>query len=663
MAARHGRSRPERAKPHKMPRAHAPALDTMTHPSATPSASLLTNLRSELTRWPPFAQMSAAHVEQCLRAASQAYYAPGETVLSPQDGPVTHLHVLRSGRITGSRAQADAAGSFQIDPGDLFPVGAVLAGRAVSNTYRADEDSFCLLLSQAEVLALAAQSVPFADFLNARMQRLLDLSRSAWRAEHAAQAWSEQSIESPLSSLLGTAPVAAVQADTPLAEALRLMDERRIGSVLVTDAGALPVGILTRHDMIKRIILPQVGLETPISRVMSAPLHTLDAGASALDAALLMSRHGIRHVPVTRGERVVGIVSERDLFSMQRLSIKQVGGSIRKAAELAELQAAAADIRRLAGRLLGQGIDARHLTELISHLNDVLTVRIVELAAVQHGLDLGRGCWLAFGSEGRNEQTIATDQDNGLVFDSDDPPRDRPAWLALARTVNEWLDACGYPLCRGNVMASNPACCLSVAEWCARFGQWIEHGAPEDLLKASIYFDLRPLAGNAALARPLRDAVTRDAGRVPRFIKQMADNALRNRSPLDWRGAIETHEVDGRRVFDLKAQGTAIFVDLARLYALAHGIDETGTRRRFDAAAAFMKAPAGESESWSDAFEFLQRLRLQVQLRAGTDAGGAAAHPNLIEPAALNDIDRRMLKECLRVLRRLRQRVELDYRR
>jgi CBS domain-containing protein len=631
--------------------------------SPTPSASLLAGLRNELMRWPPFAQMSIAHVEHCIRAASQAYFASGETVLSPQDGPVEYLYLVRNGSITGSRAEADAAGAFQIDAGDMFPVGAVMAGRAVTTTYRADEDTSCLLLPQTEVQTLAAQSVPFADFLNARMQRLLELSRSAWRAEHASQAWAEQSFESPLSSLLSKAPVAAVRSDTPLAQALALMHQRRVGSVLITDGAELPVGILTRHDMIHRIILPQVSLAAPISQVMSAPVHTLDTSATALDAAMLMSRRGIRHVPVTDGGRVVGIVSERDLFSMQRLSIKQASVTIRSAADLSDLQAAAADIRRLAGRLLAQGMGARHLTELISHLNDVLTVRVLQLAAVQHGLDLSRSCWLAFGSEGRNEQTVATDQDNGLVFESDDPGHDRPAWLAFARSANEALDACGYPLCRGNVMASNPACCLSLDEWCARFEHWIDHGAPEDLLKASIYFDFRPLAGNIALALPLRDIVTRGAARTPRFIKQMADNALRNRSPLDWRGSIDTIEVDGRKLFDLKAQGTAIFVDLARLYALAHGIGETGTRRRFETAAAFLEAPARESESWSSAFEFLQLLRLQVQLRSGTGADRDAHNPNLIEPAVLNDIDRRMLSECLRVLRRLRQRVELDYRR
>ena len=189
----------------------------------------------------------------------------------------------------------------------------------------------------------------------------------------------------------------------------------------------------------------------------------------------------------------------------------------------------AKDIRRFARNLLGQGVGARQLTELISHLNDVLTEQLVTLVAARRGVDLSRACWLAFGSEGRGEQTIATDQDNGIVFASDDPARDRPAWLALASEVNEGLDACGYPLCRGNVMARNPECCLSRGEWLERFAGWIEGGAPEDLLKASIFFDLRPLVGERALAQPMRELVARgpaaaraSSGRWPRTRFAMA---------------------------------------------------------------------------------------------------------------------------------------------
>lgn len=470
-------------------------------------------------------------------------------------------------------------------------------------------------------------------------------------------ALAEQSLETPLGGLALKTPV-AVPAHTPLAEALTLMHARHVGSVLVIDAAGAPRGILTRHDVVGRITLAQLPLSVPIAQVMSTPIHTLDVAQTAQDAALLMARHAIRHVPVTRGGRVVGMVSERDLFGLQRLSLKSVGGAIRAARDVDALAAAAQDIRRLARHLLLQGLAARQLTQLISHLNDVLTEHLVRMLAHEAGVDMDRACWVAFGSEGRGEQTIATDQDNGLVFASDAPDRDRPQWLAFALRVNTALDHCGYPLCRGNVMASNPDCCLTAAEWALRFEHWIERGDPADLLKASIFFDLRPLVGCAALADPLRALVAHKAAGLPRFIKQMADNALRNRAPLNWWGAIETHTDQVGAWVDLKLNGTAIFVDIARLYALAQGVAHTGTRERFEAVAPSLHVPPHESQAWVAAFEFLQMLRLRAQM---AEPGAAPDRVNRVEPAALNDIDRRMLKESLRVARRLQQALELDY--
>lgn len=634
----------------------------MASASPSPSASLIAQLRAELMARSPFAQMKPDQVDRFIASAQQAYYAPGETLLSPGSGVVTELICLRQGSVTGRRGLADAAGDFHYEPGDLFPVGAVLGERAVTATYQAHEDCFCLLVPAAVVRELAAGSGAFADFLNRRVGQYLELSRRALQANFASQTLAEQSLESPLGSLMRATPY-CVPPDTPLAQALAAMHERRIGSVLVADAAGRPQGILTRHDILGRVTLPQRPLSTPIEAVMTTPLRTLGVNDTAQDAALLMSRHGIRHVPVTDGGRAVGIVSERDLFALQRLSLKQVSTSLRAAPDLAALRQGADDIRRFARNLLGQGIRSRQLTELISHLNDVLTERLVGLVAARRGMDLGRACWLAFGSEGRSEQTLATDQDNGLVFESDAPQHERASWLAFAREVNEGLDACGYPLCKGNVMASNPECCLTPAEWTQRFEHWMGHGAPEDLLRASIYFDLRPLAGQAGLAAPLRERVTAQAQALPRFMKQMALNALEHRAPLNWRGAIETRPIDGREVIDLKLQGTAIFVDVARLYALAQGVPATGTRARLLAAAQALGAGAQEGEAWAAAFEVLQLLRLQVQLDPASAAAVPGGGANLLDVGALNDIDRRMLRESLRVARSLQQRLELDYRR
>jgi len=615
------------------------------------SPTLIAQVRDELARHLPFAQMEPAALEALLAAAEQVYFAPGERVLAPEDGPVDHLLVIRQGSITGRRSAHESSSAFEYESGDVFPVGALLGARPVAARYEARTDSFCLRVPAESVRRVAASSAPFADFLHRRVLQLLDASREALRVAYASQTLAEQSLERPLRDCIRRAPV-SVAPHAPLGEALTLMHEQRIGSLLVQGPGGDLQGILTRHDVLARIALPQLALTAPVEVAMSRPVHALEADASAQDAAILMSRHGIRHVPVTERGRLVGLVSERDLFALQRLSLMQVSNAIRAAEDVPTLALVADDIRRFARNLLAQGIGARQLTELVSHLNDALTGRLVGIVAAQCGVDLSRACWLAFGSEGRSEQTIATDQDNGLVFESDDPQRDRPAWLAFARRANDALDRCGYPLCRGNVMASNPECCLTPAEWLARFTRWMEHGAPADLLAASIYFDLRPLAGRADLTHGLGELLARHAPRLPRFMKQLAGNALERRVPLNWHGGFEAPRVD------LKLNGTAIVVDAARVYALAHGAAVTGTRARLEAVGPALGVPALELEGWIGAFEYLQMLRLRAQIDV---ASGGAASPNEVEVDALNDIDRRVLKESLRVARRLQQRLELDY--
>ena len=475
------------------------------------------------------------------------------------------------------------------------------------------------------------------------------LSRQALQLRAASAPLHRQSLETPLADLVRGVPV-AVDPATPLRQALAAMQERRIGSVLVVDAAGSLLGILTRHDILGRITLPALNLDTPIGEVMSTPVQHLGPAHSAYDAALLMSDHGIRHVPVVQDRELLGIVSERDLFALQRLSISHLGMALREAADAPALRRAAADIRRFAAQLLAQGIGARQLTELISRLNDRLTERAVELQARQLGLDLGRACWLAFGSEGREEQTLATDQDNGIVFQSDAPDVDRPRWLALGAAVNQLLADCGYPLCRGGVMAGQPACCLSQDEWRGRFRRWIDQGSPQDVLQATIYFDLRPLAGHHGLALPLRREISAHAAATPRFLRQMAESALTHRPPLNWRGRLS----DG--VIDLKLQGTALFVESARLLALAAGVAQTSTRQRLLGAAGPLRVPPAEAGAWVAAFEHLQLLRLGLQ---GDSSQGAAA--NHCHVASLNDLERKLLAETLKVAHRLQQRVGLDF--
>lgn len=301
--------------------------------------------------------------------------------------------------------------------------------------------------------------------------------------------------------------------------------------------------------------------------------------------------------------------------------------------------------------------DVLATTRCISELNDALTRRVLHDLAAAMEIDLRQACWLTFGSQGRGEQTIATDQDNGLVFATGTAER----WRAYGERVNHLLAEIGYPLCSGLVMAGQPPCCLPLEHWCARFEHWMAHGSGNDIFAARIYFDLRPLAGETALAEPLLALLRSPAARTPRFVKQMADTVLRKPVPLGWLGHVITERDGEHRVFDLKQGGTAIYVDAARLWALAHGLPETATDARLRGAAECLRVPAHEAGTWLQGFVALQRLRLQAQRERRDD--DAPETRNRVHWNALDGTQREALKRALRTARLLQQRIALDYQR
>jgi CBS domain-containing protein len=438
---------------------------------------------------------------------------------------------------------------------------------------------------------------------------------------------------------------------------LKTMHEQRIGSMIVIDGGGVPCGIFTHPDVLERVTLAAIALEEPIARVMTPHPVVLPDDAPVYEAAVAMAKHGIRHIVLVADGRLSGVISERDLFTLQRASLRRAADRIRGADSLTTLVEAAADIRLLARSLLVQGMGAEQLTEVVSALNDSLTRRLIDMVAARRSLP-GGWCWIALGSEGRMEQTLATDQDNALILEPGTAEAARKPYLEFADEVNRGLDACGFPLCKGDIMARNPKWCLPLEGWRATFDAWIRNPEPQALLNAAIFFDLRPLAGEAQLAGQLRDGLLAQAASKPAFLRAMASNALQVKPPI---GLLRDFVTDDSKEFphtmDLKKLGTRPFVDAGRVWALAHRLAGTGTAERLRGAAKAGALPEQEAADNCAAFHFIQALRLRHQ-HLEQPATGAE---NRIDPDALNALDRRLLKEAFRQTGKVQERLRLDY--
>jgi CBS domain-containing protein len=617
-----------------------------------------------LRRYPPFDEMEAEPLRVLAARLAVSYHAKGAAILKPEDGEPQFFYIVRSGLVHLAPAETyhlPSGAELTLGPGECFSVGALLERRPVASAYVAAADTFCLQLPAAGFHELLDRSPRFREFSTRYLASLLRESRRLLSMHQASLAAEQQAMGRTLRSLIQRAPVTCVPGST-IGDALRAMKDAAVGSIIVTAAdGATPAGILTRHDVLDRIALSGRQLDDPVSGVMTPSPHTLDAEANAYAAALLIARHGIRHVPVVDGGKLIGVVTERDLFALQRVGIRAIHRTIADAADHGQLRQAAADIRALVGSLIRLGSAAEPLTQIISTLNDALTRRVIEIEQPRWPLDGVAWGWLGFGSEGRYEQTIATDQDNGIIFTvqpGKSAEQARARLLPFAGAVNQALAACGFPLCPGQIMAGNPRWCLSLDEWLRRFDGWIANSSPQALLDAAIFFDFRLLHGHERTAEALRDRLLALAAKTPRFLRQMAEQAVAVRPPLGTFNDFVTEEsADGRETLDLKLSGSRLFVDAARIMALSQGVAHTGTAERLRQAGHKLGMNTDETASAIEAFFFIQMLRLRRQMEEG--AGRSA--PNRIAPAELNEVDRRMLKESLRQARRLQTRLALDY--
>jgi len=267
--------------------------------------------------------------------------------------------------------------------------------------------------------------------------------------------------------------------------------------------------------------------------------------------------------------------------------------------------------------MLARGMSPGMLTRVVSALNDCITERVIELELARAPLPEADFCWIALGSEGRLEQTLCTDQDNGIVFEPRSGRGDdevRAALVPIARRINAALTRCGFPACSGGVMAGNPTWCLSAGEWRRQFQDWMEQPDPRALLNASIFFDLRPVHGHRALALGLQAWLAAAAPRHARFLALMTENALERTPPLGlFGGLVVASEGEAAGTLDLKLQGITPFVDAARALALAHGCRGPGTEQRLREVGERLSASGPEVEARLDALRFVQ-----VSARAGS---------------------------------------------
>lgn len=616
-----------------------------------------------LQKFPPFNQMDTAHLAFLVEHCQLRFYAEGDSIIKPSDGPVEHFYIVKQGRVHGERPHSARRGTettFEITAGECFPLAALIGERATRTEHLAAEDTFCLLLAKHAFIKLFAVSNPLRDFALRGVSSLLDQVNQQVQLRAVETLGAQYSLDTRLGELAMRQPIGCAP-DTPVRDAVRLMHEQHVGSIVVLDPADKPLGIFTLRDL-RRVVADGVDLAQPISNLMTPRPFHLAPDASAFDAAIAMTERHIAHVCLVEHEKLCGVISERDLFSLQRVDLVHLARTIRHAGKVETLAGLRSDIRLLVDRMLAHGASSTQITHIVTLLNDHTVCRVIELTLEEMGDPGIPFTWLCFGSEGRREQTLHTDQDNGILFEAESASEAaaiRERLLPIAREINQRLAQCGFTLCKGNIMAGNPELCLSREEWSRRFAGFVLEATPENLLGSTIYFDLRAIWGPDEGCEQLREELLGRIANNSLFQRMMAENALRHRPPVGrFRDFVVARSGADKDTLDLKVQGLTPFVDGARLLALANGISAVGTLERLRALITKGVIEALDGAAYEEAYHFIQQTRMQQhQLQARDEL----PYSNRVDPDHLNHLDRRILRESFRQAQRLQSSLAMRY--
>ncbi len=459
-------------------------------------------------------------------------------------------------------------------------------------------------------------------------------------------------------------PVLTCTPGDDLVQVARSMNERNASGVVVCDQG-VPVGVITDRDFRKGFATAGCDLLGWKAReIMSSPLISLDPADYVFEAIYLMSRHNIHRLPVVdAGGQLVGMVTDTDILDLQTTTPLYFNRDIETAGDFDALREVNSRILSVVGFYSRAGARTRDLVRLISHFNDAITRRAIELLGETEGVCLPEGAaFLALGSEGRMEQTLRTDQDNAVVYADDLGDGDVRQVERFSNRLIEALVSVGVPPCPGNTMANNPFWRRSLSEWKLELERWISTPTGENIVNFGMFADLRTVHGTPELETALHEhilgAVRRDAVFLPHFAK----NLVRFRPPLGLFGRIRVERSGPNKgKIDLKKAGIFACTSGAILLSLEAGITEVGTWNKFEALAEAKAIDREVADKTVQAFTFLVYLRLKNQLRA---VRRGAEPSNHVDPALLSPVQRSRLKESLSTvdafLNGIRDRFQLD---
>ncbi|KKO50238.1 cyclic nucleotide-binding protein [Arsukibacterium sp. MJ3] len=597
-----------------------------------------------LQRHSPFQELPAEQLHQVALSIDIGYFKAGTTILRFND-PLHALHLIRSGAVETFRRNGDLYN--RLSEGGIFGEQGLLRGAKVRFPATALEDTLIYFIPGEVFQQLFDDNEFFADYVEVGDSERRKTTKAARQAQ-------SNLLSSTVSSLLNREPV-SIGSNATVWQAAELMTEQNVSSLLILHHASEPAlngtlaGIITDKDIRARLVAPGLKSETPVIDIMSPDPITIDQQQYIFEAMTLMLRYNLHHLPVLKQRHPVGVIAISDIIRYESQHSLFVVSRIFRQQTVAELQALTTDVQACFVRMVNEDANSQMIGSAMAAIGRSVKQRLLELAETALGPPPVPYCFLALGSMARDEQLILTDQDNALILDNRFEPALHDSYFQqLAQFVSDGLAACGYTYCTGKIMATNPEWRQPLTVWQQYFRSWIEQPTAERLLHSSIFFDIDGVWGQTQWAEQLQQLVSSTARRKPLFLASMTRNALSRTPPLGFFKDF-VMEQDGKHnnSLNIKRRGTAPFVDLIRIHALAIGSEASNSFNRLKDITDAAVLPKGRAEDLRDAFEVIAMTRIRHQAAALQQ--GLEPDNNVL-PEQLSEFERKHLKEAFQVL-------------
>ncbi|MDW8848741.1 DUF294 nucleotidyltransferase-like domain-containing protein [Flavobacterium sp. MMLR14_040] len=441
-----------------------------------------------------------------------------------------------------------------------------------------------------------------------------------------------------------------------------LMTESMVDNIVVTEKNN-PIGIVTDADLSSKIATGRYPITETIDKIMSSPVVTVLENVSLAEAQLLMLKHNVTHLCVTKDgtskSAVKGIISEHDLIVAQASNPGVLIKEIKRSQLPKDLKQIRDRLSDLIQNSIQKNIPLSHVSNIASEINLAIIKRAVELSILDLGSPPARFAWLSIGSQGRKEQLLLTDQDSILVFEDVTPEKYRDVkdyFLRLAKRTTAILEKVGYELCPNGHMGSNMLWCKSLTDWTKQYNSWMNTPGENSNDLSSIFFDYEIVFGEPKIEEAIEGVIFKNAVNNTLFFDFLGNDALKRNSPLSFfKKFIVEEEGPQKGKFDIKTRALMPLIDGARLLILNSNIKGIqNTYLRFKQLAITDSKNAEIYLSCAEAFLILSKFRTVEGLK-NDDSG------QYINIKEMSKTDREKLKNALTPMKDLEELIKSKF--